>query len=222
MTTGTDIRGAVLAGGASSRFGAPEDDKALHRVGAEPCLARIVATLRRATGGPPLVAVRNADQRARYAGVLDADAVQFVFDAPDYRGPLAGLCGAATATDATWLFCCGCDMPLLSARAIAWLADRRDRWAGDDVDAVAVEHPDGTLDPLHTLYRRERVLAASERLPRAAGPRALLAELAHVHTVPLEDAPASVPLERSTTNFNTREELEAVRDGASDTDRTNY
>jgi molybdopterin-guanine dinucleotide biosynthesis protein A len=222
VTTGTEIRGAVLAGGASTRFGAPDDDKALRRVGAEPCLARIVATLRRATGGPPLVAVRNADQRATYAGVLDADAVQFAFDAPDYRGPLAGLRGAATASDATWLFCCGCDMPLLSAQAVTWLADRRDRGAGNDVDAVAVEHPDGTLEPLHTLYRRERVVEAAERLPRAAGPRALLAELAQVRTVPPGDAPASVPLARSLTNFNTREEFEAVRDEAGDTDRTNY
>jgi molybdopterin-guanine dinucleotide biosynthesis protein A len=112
--------------------------------------------------------------------------------------------------DAAWLLCCGCDMPLLDTAAVAWLVGLLDGPAGE-ADAVAIEHPDGVVEPLHTLYRRKSVLAARDRLPEAAGPRALLADL-EVHVVPVAAAPEGVPIRRSTTNVNTRADLAAVRE----------
>lgn len=205
-------RGVVLAGGESTRFGAG-DDKALVTVGSERCLNSVVRTVRRATSGPATVTVRTADQRARYADIL-GDGVRFVTDASGYDGPIAGLRAAAGAVDTPWLFCCACDMPLLSAHAIAWLTARLDRERPverEPLDAVAVEHPDGSLEPLHTLYRRRRVLDVSERLDRSAGPRALLSEFENVRTVSLDAAPNAVGLARSVKNFNTREQLEEIR-----------
>jgi molybdopterin-guanine dinucleotide biosynthesis protein A len=154
------------------------------------------------------VVVRTDDQRRAYERLL-GERVGFASDAPGFDGPLAGLVGAAGATDARWLACCGCDMPLLDPAAVGWLVDLLDGPAGA-ADAVAVEHPDGTVEPLHTLYRRERVVAARERLPRAAGPRALLAGL-DVHVVPVAAVPADVPMARSTTSVDTRADLAAAR-----------
>jgi molybdopterin-guanine dinucleotide biosynthesis protein A len=208
-------RGVILAGGESSRFGSAGADKALARVGGERCLERIVATVRQVTVGPPIVAVRTADQRAAYAEVLAPDAVQFVSDAPGYAGPLAGLRGAATATEASWLFCCGCDMPLLSAPAIRWLLDRGrtgTKHGDEPSDAVALEYPSGVVEPLHTFYRRESVLAAADRLPNDAGPQDLFAALDRVQAVAPDGAPAEIPMGRSTRNFNTRDELAAIRE----------
>jgi len=202
-------RGVVLAGGASTRFGDDGEDKALARVGAERVLEHVVTVLRDVTGHAPVVAVRTAAERARYGRLL-GERVRFATDAPEFDGPLAGLVGAALTTDARWLFCCGCDMPLLDPAAVGWLVDRCDGL--DGAGAVAVEHPDGVVEPLHTLYRRERVGAARERLSRSAGLRAALAEL-DVHVVPAAAVPDRVPMARSTTNVNTRADLAAVREG---------
>lgn len=222
--TSAAVRGVVLAGGESSRFGAADEDKALARVdsgsGAERLLARTVRVLREATGREPAVVVRDDDRRATYARALGGEggdaSVTFGFDAPDYEGPLAGLFGAVDAVDAPAVFCCGCDMPLLDRSAVEWLAERFAELdaAGERVDAVAVAYPDGALDPLHAVYRRERVAALRDRLPPTAGPRAVLADLDAVHTVPVDDAPAGVPLDRSTTNVNTVDELAAVGGGS--------
>lgn len=206
-------RGVVLAGGDSTRFGTPDDDKALWRFGSKCCLELIVDTLASVTAGPPVIAVRSEDQRAAYAGALDSKTVQFVFDSPAHDGPLAGLRGVAGEIDATWLFCCACDMPLLSRTAVEWLitqlrAQQSD--ADSAVGALAVEYADGIIEPLHTLYRREHVLEASERLHRTAGPQDLFAELRRVHTVSPDATPEDVPLRRSVASFNTRTELRDI------------
>lgn len=204
------VRGVVLAGGASTRFGGDGDDKALARVGSERVVERVVRVLGRVTDRDPVVAVRKATGRARYGRLLGERAT-FASDAPGFDGPLAGVVGAATATDARWLFCCGCDMPSLDPAAVGWLIDRLDR-IEDGIDAVAVEHPDGVVEPLHALYRRTSVLTARDRLARSAGPRALLADL-DVHVVPTAAVPDRVPMDRSTTNVNTRADLASVPNG---------
>ena len=215
------VGGVVLAGGDSTRFGS--GDKALATVDSQPILARIVDVLRRTTDGEPVIAVRTCEQQSAYADVVPPG-VRFVFDAPDHDGPVAGLSSAATAVEARWLFCCGCDMPLLAPSAVEWLLDqlgtlstRHHQPTGQrptdhqPVDALAVEAPSGGIEPLHTVYRRASVLECRESLPRTAGLRMLLSELDSVVTVSTADAPAHVPLEASTTNVNTDSELAVVR-----------
>jgi molybdopterin-guanine dinucleotide biosynthesis protein A len=207
------LQGVVLAGGDSTRFGANED-KALARIDSERILNRIVTVLEQVTHREPVIVLRTPKQRVMYANAVSDTSVRFVFDAPDHDGPLAGLCGAAAALEARWLFCCGCDMPLLSSTAVRWLVDRipHDQpTTQQQVDAVAIQYPDGVVEPLHTVYRRESIIERHNSLPRRAGPRMLLSELDTVSTVSIADAPDCVPLERSTTNINTREELEAVQ-----------
>ncbi|MFD1632792.1 molybdenum cofactor guanylyltransferase (plasmid) [Haloplanus ruber] len=215
MTDKTAIsRGVVLAGGTSTRYGSTEEDKALSRIDSKSCLVRVLDTLRRATEPPPVVVVRTPDQRARYAAIVDTIEVEFTFDSSRFEGPLSGIVGAAVETETPWLFCCGCDMPLLARAAIRWMLQRLAHRAdvGDErVDAVAIEQSDGTLEPLHTLYRRESVLEVTESIPRAAGLQALLSELDGVYTISSRSIPDSVPLSRSKTNVNTREDLEHVR-----------
>lgn len=202
------VQGIVLAGGDSHRFKA--GDKALARVGSQPILGRILDVLDRTTDRPPAIAVRTDAQQARYASAVDRR-VQFVFDDPDREGPLAGLLGAATALDARWLFCCGCDMPLFSPTAVSWMRDQLPQEASrHQIDAIAFEQPTGVLEPLHTLYRRKSVIELHESLPRVAGPQRLLTALDCVYTVSKADVPAEIPLDRSSTNVNTVEELESM------------
>lgn len=209
--TDTDpaVTGVVLAGGRSTRFRG--ENKAVATLGGEPLLERVVSTLAAATGRRPVVAVRTDEQRRAYEDALSTS-VDFAFDLSEFEGPLAGLFAGVAAVETPWAFVCGCDMPLLSKTAVEWLATRLP--AADESatapGALAVHRPDETVEPLHTLYRRSRLLAAREQLARTDGPRSLLATLDRVRFVPREAVPPRVPLDRSTTNVNTREELAAV------------
>jgi len=205
----SDVTGLVLAGGRSTRFGDVTENKAVATFGERTLLERAVDVLAAATGQPPVIAVHAADQRERSARVLSGREVTFALDDPAFDGPLAGVFGGSPAVDSPWVFCCGCDMPLLSPDGIRWLVSCR-RNESDASAALALQHPDGTVEPLHTLYRRSAVECARERLPRSAGPRALLAALDPVRAISVDAVPTEIPLRESLTNVNTRAALEEV------------
>lgn len=207
------VTGLVLAGGQSTRFGDADENKAVASVGERTSLGRVVDAVTAATGRSPVVAVRSDDQRRVYADALSDREVSFAFDDDGFEGPLAGIAGGADALDARWAFCCGCDMPLLSPAAVGWLVDElgeRVRESDRPPAALALEHPDGTIEPLHTLYRLSAIERVREELPRTGGPRALLASLPAVETVPVSAVPDRIPVEESTTNVNTRTDLETA------------
>lgn len=217
--TGSDptVTGVVLAGGQSTRFRG--QNKATATLEGEPLLERVVSTLAMATSRRPVVSVRTAEQRRTYADILSTP-VDFVFDLSTFEGPLAGLFAALKKIHTPWACVCGCDMPLLSRVAVEWLMTYLP--AADESEtppaALALRYPDGAVEPLHTLYRRPRVLKRQEQLARTAGPRALLAVLDQIQVVPCEAAPSHVPLRQSMTNVNTRDELAAVTPGPEVTD----
>lgn len=85
----TRVRGAVLAGGAASRFeGRP---KGLERVGGKRILDYVVANLREATGELPLLVANAAEAETWYPGL------KVVRDVLPQRGSLGGLYTAITA-----------------------------------------------------------------------------------------------------------------------------
>jgi len=192
------LRGVVVAGGHSRRFG--DANKATARFGGTPLVARAVEAVVDVTGRPPLVAVQTGAQQAELAAVLDRP-VSFVRDAPDYAGPLAGLVAGARAAETEALVAIACDMPFVSAAALRWLV--RQSAGADAVVPVA----EGAVQPLHARYATA---------PLAAGPatearlRELVDELA-ADRVPVSDSPASVPLAASLTNVNTKRALAVAR-----------
>lgn len=206
------VRGVVLAGGRSTRFG--DANKALATLEGRPLVARVVDAVAAATGEPPLLSVATDEGADRLADALGDRAVEPVRDDPALSGPLAGLAAAAAATDAPWLFVCACDMPLVSPASIEALRGRLAAIDGDradergDVSAV-VPVVEGYDQPLHALYHRRTVAdALADRSPGDAL-MTLLGELA-VERVAADAVDA--PLVEATTNVNTREELAALRD----------
>lgn len=209
--TGTTprVNGVVLAGGRSTRFRG--ENKAIATMEGTTLLERVASTLAAATDRRPIVAVRTEEQRRTYRDRLSTPA-EFVFDAPGFEGPLAGLFAAFDVVETQWAFVCGCDMPLLSKSAIRWLATRLPPIdaSKDPPDALTVAHPDGTIEPLHALYRSTAVKETRERLSSNDGPRSLLESLENIRVETLDNAPLYAPLGRSTTNVNTRQELSAI------------
>lgn len=156
------LRGLVLAGGRSSRYGA---DKAALRVDGQDLLARTTALLA-SCGLAVHVAVRAGQQQdpLRQRHLLLADE-------PGWSGPAAGLVAAwRHDPGAAWL-AVACDMPLLHRGLIEALLLARD--ASCPATATAYAGADGRPEPLCAIYE-PATLARLAAGPASASLRRLL------------------------------------------------
>jgi molybdopterin-guanine dinucleotide biosynthesis protein A len=176
------LTGALLVGGASTRFGSPKalaelDGQTLAergwRVLGELCDARL------AMG-------KSADALALPFPVLD--------DGSDVRAPIAGVVAALRAARHDRCVMLPVDCPLVTAALLGELADA----CTDDVDAAVPQ-----TGPLPGVYRRSALPALAGAL--STGRLALREALAELRVVVAELDPAQL------VNVNTQEELRELR-----------
>lgn len=145
--------GAVLAGGASRRFGS---DKAEARFAGERLVDRVRAVLRGAGAGP--VAVVGGPRR-------QDDGAIWVPDADPGEGPLGGLVTALRWSPRPWTVVVAVDMPLLDDLTVAAVVERAVARPGH----VAAARAEGRLQPTcacwpaDSLAPLERAFQAGER-----------------------------------------------------------
>ena len=108
------LRGAVLAGGAASRFGGRP--KGLEKVGGARILDLVVAAVQEVTGEPPVL-VANADDAARWHPGLTV-----VRDLLPQRGSLGGIYTAVAGDDGPVLVLAW-DMPFVPVPLLQALVD---------------------------------------------------------------------------------------------------
>jgi molybdopterin-guanine dinucleotide biosynthesis protein A len=192
------IRGLVLAGGRSRRFGA---DKALAELGGRSLLQASSAVL---AAGCARVAVNAPEDGdiAEAARELGLEVLPDPPGAPD--GPLAGVLAGlrwAKARGAGRLATAPCDTPFLPADLVARLAAALD--AGHAV-AVA-EAPDGQ-HPLCGIWRTDLIAPLADLLAAGAHPpvRGALDRLGGASIATFPDAHAFF-------NINTRADLERAK-----------
>jgi len=125
--------GAVLAGGASIRMGSP---KALVELAGRPLAARVVATVGSAGLEPIVVAKPESPLPPLDCRVLS--------EPSEPRHPLTGLLAALNASAGRGVVAIACDMPLVPARMLRWLAQLEAE--------VAVCQVAGRLEPLLGRY----------------------------------------------------------------------
>lgn len=179
---------AILAGGASSRFGA---DKAMVDLGGTPMISHVARVLR----GGALAVVGHAGA----AAWLGAESLS---DPPSaVRGPLAGVLAGlewAERLQARWLITAPCDAPLLPADLAAKLIGAAETAGASAAHAC-------TADGLHPLCAAWRP-ALAERLRRcfADGIHPPVREVAHdsVHVL--------FEHEGAFLNVNTQADLDRV------------
>jgi molybdopterin-guanine dinucleotide biosynthesis protein A len=144
----------ILAGGHSSRMGAP---KAALLFDGVPLLEHLCARL--AEVFPELVVVRAAGQALP---PVDATVVE---DAVSDQGPVAGICAGLGAARRSLAFVVSCDVPFLNSQVGAMMVD-----LAEGYDVVVPEW-EGRLHPLQAVYRTrvlpllEEQLAAGRRRP---------------------------------------------------------
>ena len=136
------VRGYVLAGGASRRFGA---DKALVEIEGRTLLSRLCELLSQAAGSAQVVAPLG-----RY---LDLNVTLIQDRWPD-EGPLGGIITALQTTAESgacceWNLILSCDMPFLTREWLTYLTVH----ARDSVADVIVPRSDYGLEPLCASWR---------------------------------------------------------------------
>jgi molybdopterin-guanine dinucleotide biosynthesis protein A len=110
----TDLRGAVLAGGAASRFGGKP--KGLERVGGMRILDRVISAVQEATGQPPVLIANAADADQWHPGLT------VVRDLLPQRGSLGGIYTAVTSAQGPVLVVAW-DMPFVPVPLLKALVD---------------------------------------------------------------------------------------------------
>ena len=143
MAAGTDVRGAVLAGGAAARFdGRP---KGLLEVGGRRVLDRVVDTLCATLGAPPFL-VANAPDAAAWRPDL-----RCVSDLRPGMGSLGGVYTALAAGPGPVLVVAW-DMPFVERPLLDLLLGDAADWDAVLPESGAQGHGSGTLEPLCAVY----------------------------------------------------------------------
>lgn len=136
------VRGYVLAGGGSTRFG---QDKALVEFDGRPMLLRMRDLLAGVLGEVTIIAAN-----AKYGSI----GVESVADQWPGEGPLGGIITAlelsARAVRAIdWNLIVGCDMPFLTREWVAFLGERA---TGSEAEVIVPQSESG-LEPLCACWR---------------------------------------------------------------------
>ena len=181
------ITGVILAGGQSRRMGQP---KALLPWQGRTLIDAVVDRLQPVVNEVLIVAKDTAPLAGRGARV--------VADLRPEPHPLTGLYTGLLLARYDVSFVCACDMPWLDPDMI-----RRLHGLLDGYDAVAPQHPNGRVEPLHALYAR-RCAAVLARWPQT-GPRTLLDFLGqlYVRIAPPQALDGVEGWAQSLTNLNT-------------------
>lgn len=171
-THSPEIAVAVLAGGASSRFGS---DKGMVRLcpGGPTVIERVVAIGRGLSSETVVIG------HARYADLpLEAPVIPDRFPG---EGPLAALLTALSATSAPRLLLLACDSPCLSTRLLQEMMAIR-----TDAELLIPRTADGRWHPMPGIYRRSIETRIEDRL--ASGARSFISLLDCATVRALEDA----------------------------------
>ena len=198
--------GVVLAGGRSTRMGAPKATLEWH---GSTLLRRVCGLVARGTGGP-VVVVRAPGQVLPALG----RGVEVVDDAREGRGPLQGLAAGLRAVGdrAEVAYVSSTDVPLLHP----WFVRRVLEAVGEDVD-VALPRAGGHPHPLAAAYRVgllaqvEQLLAEDRLRPAFLFERCRVRRLGEQELLADRRLSAVDPALDSVLNVNEPGEYEAAR-----------
>jgi len=212
----------ILAGGNSSRMG---EDKALLKFEGRPLLCWTVEKLALSAG--EVVVVAKDEQHAKqllnlicsyWADFGDPSrepeeqghGVVFTWDSISGYGPVAGLCAGLCKAGGVYVFATGCDLPFLKPEVVDSIFELAESHQG--FDAVVPVQSNGFYEPLHSVYRRDNMLAACRRALENKERRIYvpLQEL-QVKCVQIERFRSIDPELMTFFNLNTQKDLDTAR-----------
>ena len=144
----------ILAGGRGSRFGFR--DKSLIQLNGKPLLAHVIDTLYDLVE-EILISLRSYKQAKKLDKIIEGKNIRIVVDEVVGYGPIAGINAAMKALTSEVVFLTGCDMPNLKTDVIKQLF-----MLIEDYDAVVPIWENGDIESLHSVYRRDSTLTATD------------------------------------------------------------
>jgi molybdenum cofactor guanylyltransferase len=182
--------GAVLAGGLSRRMGEP---KAVVELAGRPLVSRVVSTVGSAGLEPIVVAKPDSPLPPLDCRVLS--------EPSEPRHPLTGLLTVLRASAGRGVVAIACDMPLVPARLLRWLAA---------IEApVAICEVGGRLEPLLGRYSPQVATGLAAALADGAAMRDAVAML-DPHVIGERELARFGDPERIVFNVNSPEDLVAA------------
>jgi molybdenum cofactor guanylyltransferase len=161
------VKGYVLAGGGSTRFGR---DKALVEMDGAPMLSRMRGLLSSVAGNAQVIAPPH-----KYAPL----GITGIPDRWEGQGPLAGIVTALLTTNETggadWNLIVGCDMPFLTREWLFYLAGRA---LVSNAEVVAPKSLQG-LEPLCACWRTNAAAKLQDAFD--SGTRKITQAMRHLH-----------------------------------------
>jgi molybdopterin-guanine dinucleotide biosynthesis protein A len=203
----------ILAGGFSRRLG---QEKSLLEFEGKPLVCWTLGKLSSVVD-EVLVVARDEAHAMQLIDAVDAimpGVAVFAWDELKDYGPVAGLCAGMKKAKGEMCFASACDLPFLNPRVVDRLFQiaLKDEEDGLGFDGAVPVHSNGMVEPLHCVYKREKMQKACERAMNVGEKKvhAPLRELA-VRSVSVD---LLRPLDEELLTFfnlNTREDLEKAR-----------
>lgn len=194
--------GIILAGGRSRRFGGEE--KSLKLIGGKMMICRVIDALCH-TVDELIISVRDERQRSLLYPFIRGH--EFAYDETHGIGPLSGIYAGLWRARGDYVVIMACDMPLINKAAVELLFKR-----AEGHEAAVPRHPDGLIEPLHAVYKREPMLRAVKESIEAGERKisAPLKRLGDVVYVPDEDIKKVDPGLDTFLNVNRAEDLARI------------
>ncbi|NJD77440.1 MAG: molybdenum cofactor guanylyltransferase [Candidatus Methanoperedens sp.] len=191
----------ILAGGMGSRLGYQE--KALIDINGRPLISLVIEALEK-TVDDVIISVRDGEQ----GELIDSRIPGYRFAYDDYKncGPLAGILSGLSACGGEYCFVAACDMPFINEKSVRLLFRKCDGF-----DAALPRWDDGSLEPLHAVYKCEPMVRETRKAIES-GETVILAPVfrLNVNYVSMEDIKNYDPELRTFMNVNTYEDIQQV------------
>ncbi|MDD1755081.1 MAG: molybdenum cofactor guanylyltransferase [Methanothrix sp.] len=197
----------ILAGGGSRRLGR---EKARLEFDGKPLLCWTIERLRLAAD-EVIVVARSEEHAGRLSEFIGCgEGIAFAWDSVAGFGPVAGLDAGMSRAGGDLVFATACDLPFLSPTVVEVLFSLAEENEG--YDAAVPQHPNGYVEPLHSVYRRERMVSACRKAIQS-GERRIRSPLMElcINHVPVERLQSLDSKLLTFFNLNTPEDLERAR-----------
>ncbi len=146
----------ILAGGMGSRMGYRE--KALIDVNGRPLIMFVIEALEKVVDRI-IISVRDREQGDLFkSGNPDLQGYPYAYDACRGRGPLAGILSGLLACEEEYCFIAACDMPFINPNVVELLFRK-----SDGFEAAIPRWEDGSLEPLHAVYRCDPMIRETRK-----------------------------------------------------------
>lgn len=181
-------------------------NKALVRIKGKEMLAWVVEGLQPLVN-EIIVVAKDESSKSSYQKIVPED-VKVLTDVVTLDGPLVGIYSAFLATTSEYAYIHPIDSPVINKSVIEYLFQKANNY-----DASIIKWDDGSIEPVHAVYKVKAGLAAAKwALDRGdSSAKSLASKLENVNYIPVNDLRKFDNKLVSLLNVNTPQELDEIK-----------